>query len=187
MERTCEGFHLPPNAENLTDLPVEDDANSAFEACAISTASTLSFCIGLIHILMGILRLEIITTYFSDQLIAGFTTAASCQVFSTQLKGLFGIDSFKDPSGAANTFRRLYLVGANMGHANVATCITSASTIATLVIGKEFLSPFLQRKFRIPVPLPVELFVVIMATLISFLVDLNGRFDVNVVKQIPTG
>lgn len=34
---------------------------------------------------MAFLRLEILTTYFSDQVIAGFTTAASCHVLAGNL------------------------------------------------------------------------------------------------------
>lgn len=55
---------------------------------------------------MGLVRLEIITTYFSDQLISGFTTAASCHVFASQLKDLFGIKELPRRSG----FGYLFLV-----------------------------------------------------------------------------
>uniref|UniRef100_A0AC34FCU4 STAS domain-containing protein n=1 Tax=Panagrolaimus sp. ES5 TaxID=591445 RepID=A0AC34FCU4_9BILA len=149
--------------------------------------NSIAFCVGLIHIVMGILRLEIITTYFSDQLISGFTTAASLQVFSSQLKALFGIHGIKNPTGIANIFRRLYLIAKNIPHANIPTCITSACTIIALIIGKEFISPFLQKRLRLPTPFPVELVVVIISTLISYLINLHGRFHVDIVENIPTG
>lgn len=41
------------------------ESNGNLEPLMVS--STLAFCVGLVQILMGILRLELITTYFSDQ------------------------------------------------------------------------------------------------------------------------
>lgn len=53
---------------------------------------------------MGLLRLEMVTTYFSDQVVAGFTTGASCHVFAAQLKDLFGLTNLPNRSGPANFF-----------------------------------------------------------------------------------
>uniref|UniRef100_A0A914YSP6 STAS domain-containing protein n=1 Tax=Panagrolaimus superbus TaxID=310955 RepID=A0A914YSP6_9BILA len=190
VQRKCENLNTQmPSDDNIstsTFASINSD-NNAYDTCTRNTASTLAFCVGLIHIIMGILRLEIITTYFSDQLIAGFTTAASLQVFSSQLRALFGIHGFKNPTGIANIFRRLYLIAKNIPHANVPTCITSVCTIITLIIGKEFISPFLQKRLRLPTPFPVELVVVIMSTLISYLINLHGEFHVDIVEDIPTG
>uniref|UniRef100_A0AC35F0C8 STAS domain-containing protein n=1 Tax=Panagrolaimus sp. PS1159 TaxID=55785 RepID=A0AC35F0C8_9BILA len=192
VQRTCEGLNTqtPSDDNNSTitsTISSTDTQNNAYNLCTRNTASTLAFCVGLIHIVMGILRLEIITTYFSDQLISGFTTAASLQVFSSQLRALFGIHGFKDPTGIGNVFRRLYLVAKNISHAHIPTCIVSACTIIALIIGKEFISPFLQKRLRLPTPFPVELVVVIMSTLISFLLNLHGKFHVDIVDDIPTG
>ena len=43
------------------------------------------------QILMGTLRLGLITTYMSDPLVSGFTTAAGIYGGSGQLKHIFGI------------------------------------------------------------------------------------------------
>jgi MFS superfamily sulfate permease-like transporter len=53
---------------------------------------------------MGVLRLEIITTYFSDSVVGGFSTGASLHVFVTQMKDFFGLKHLKQRTGAFNLF-----------------------------------------------------------------------------------
>jgi MFS superfamily sulfate permease-like transporter len=53
---------------------------------------------------MGVFRLEIITTYFSDAVVGGFSTGAAFHVFVTQLKDFFGLKNVKQHSGAFNLF-----------------------------------------------------------------------------------
>lgn len=40
---------------------------------------------------MAVLRFDFLTTYLSDQVVAGFTTAASLHVLVSQLKNFFGL------------------------------------------------------------------------------------------------
>ena len=82
-------------------------ANSTIPQNALSPeviSSTLACCVGLLQIMMGILRLELITTYFSDQVVAGFTTGASMHVFAAQLKDIFGLKHLPTRSGAGYLF-----------------------------------------------------------------------------------
>ena len=43
------------------------------------------------QILMGVLRLGFVTIYLADPLISGFTTGATCHVFTSQVKYVLGI------------------------------------------------------------------------------------------------
>uniref|UniRef100_A0A7E4VES3 STAS domain-containing protein n=1 Tax=Panagrellus redivivus TaxID=6233 RepID=A0A7E4VES3_PANRE len=172
---------------NCGATPLDDDPTYAsYETCTVVTASTLAFTIGLVNIVMGILRLEIVATYFSDQLISGFTTAASCHVFVTQLKELFGLRGLYQPTGPGYLFRRVYHIILKLPSANWITCVISFGTIASLVIGKDYLNPVIKRRFKVPTGIPMELVVVIFATMISYLLNLEDK-GVKVVNKIPTG
>jgi len=92
---------------------------------------------------MGLLHLELVTTYLSDQLVAGFTTAASVHVLIAQLKDLFGIAGpLPSRSGAGLLFRRLYDILIRVPSANPATLCLSSTAILFLVVGKDWLSPW---------------------------------------------
>ncbi|KAE9547897.1 hypothetical protein FO519_008889 [Halicephalobus sp. NKZ332] len=162
-------------------------SSESFDECALSIASTLAFCVGLIHLLMAVLRLEIIVTYFSDQLVAGFSTAASCHVFVTQLPALFGMKGIPDPTGIGYLFRKIYGIVTNFDKANWVTTVVGIAAIAFLVIGKDFLNPFLMKKFKLPLPIPFELFLVIIGTVVGAVFNLNPNHGVKIVQKIPTG
>uniref|UniRef100_A0A0M3IIU5 Sulfate_transp domain-containing protein n=1 Tax=Ascaris lumbricoides TaxID=6252 RepID=A0A0M3IIU5_ASCLU len=70
----------------------------------IEVASTLTFALGMIQFATGLLRLEFLTAYFSDQLVAGFATGSACHVFTAQLDDIFGVNVPK-VSGPGYIFR----------------------------------------------------------------------------------
>lgn len=159
----------------------------SYDACALGTASTLAFCVGIIHLVMAVLRLEIITTYFSDQLVAGFTTAASFHVFVAQLKDLFGLRGVKKAHGPGHLFRTIWIYLSNYDKINPITCGMGFCAIAFLITGKDFVNPYLKKRFRLATPLPFELMVVVFATIISLIFNLNPNYNVKIVEKIPTG
>jgi sodium-independent sulfate anion transporter 11 len=61
-------------------------------------AVTISFLAGIIIFILGLLNLGFVVEFFSYPIIAGFTCAASLQIASSQVKGLFGLP------GKANAF-----------------------------------------------------------------------------------
>ncbi|VDM38237.1 unnamed protein product [Toxocara canis] len=177
----------------------------------IQVASTLTFALGMIQFATGLLRLEFLTDYFSDQLVAGFTTGAACHVFTAQLDDIFGLTVPK-VSGPGYIFRvslitsvvfdisqfteidfqRIYDIIIRIPHANVCTVITSAIGIAFLYVGKDFISPFVNKRSPVKIPIPYELilvgsFVLIMFAAISYLLNLNERYGMIIVGDIPAG
>ncbi|KAL3100985.1 hypothetical protein niasHS_001445 [Heterodera schachtii] len=138
---------------------------------------------------MGLLRLELITTYFSDQVVAGFTTGASMHVFVAQLSDLFGLRTLGLPhrNGAGYLFMKLYDTASNIHRANAITLALSFSSITFLLVGKEFLNPLLKRRLRLNIPLPFELFTVLIMTTVAQLFHLHSRYGVDIVGKIPTG
>uniref|UniRef100_A0A0K0D500 Sulfate_transp domain-containing protein n=1 Tax=Angiostrongylus cantonensis TaxID=6313 RepID=A0A0K0D500_ANGCA len=153
----------------------------------IEVASALTILIGVIQFCLGVLRLSFITTYFSDQVVSGFTTGASCHVFVSQLKDAFGLRGMPSRSGPGYLFLKLYDIAANFNRINWAAVIMSVISIAFLVVGKDHINPLVKRKFKTSIPLPFEFILVIAGTTISYLLDMNRIYNVRIVHHIPPG
>ncbi|VDM76564.1 unnamed protein product [Strongylus vulgaris] len=123
----------------------------------IEVASALAVLIGLIQAVFAILGLDFVTTYFSDELVGGFTTGASMHVFITQLKDIAGIHGLPKRQGVANAPLKLYDLCKAIPRTNLLTLGMSAVTILILILGKDLINPLVQRRLRCPIPIPFEL------------------------------
>ncbi|CAH1802534.1 unnamed protein product [Owenia fusiformis] len=154
------------------------------ETLQISLAVGLALLTGLIQLAMGLFHLGFVTAYLSDAVLSGFTTAAGFHVFTSQVKDIFGIKigRYSGPWKLIYTYRDIVL---NIVNTNVATLITSAICIIVLLLVKDCINQRFKSKMRIPIP--IELFVVIGATVVSYFAKLNHRYGVAVVGYIPKG
>ncbi|CAK5062787.1 unnamed protein product [Meloidogyne enterolobii] len=141
----------------------------------IIVSSTLACCIGLVTLAMGILRLDMISTYFSDQVVAGFTTGASVHVFAAQLKFIFGLSRLPARSGAGNLIMKFYDICKRIPQIHIPTFTVS------------FLNPLLKKNFKLNVPIPFELFLMVLGTFLSFLFHGHSKFGLEIVDHIPAG
>ncbi|PIO70366.1 inorganic anion transporter, SulP family [Teladorsagia circumcincta] len=150
-------------------------------------ATALTVLIGIIQVLVAVFGLDFVTTYFSDEVVAGFTTGASAHVFITQLKDVFGLTGLPRRDGVANAVLKLYDLCAGIGRTNLVTLGLSALTILMLLLGKHVVNPFVKKRLHCPVPFPMELIAVVVGTLISNFVHLKENFGVSTVGKIPEG
>ncbi|KAL3070379.1 hypothetical protein niasHT_032169 [Heterodera trifolii] len=90
-------------------------------------------------------------------------------------------------SGVGYLFMKLYDTASNINRANAITLALSFSSITFLLVGKEFLNPLLKRRLRLHIPLPFELFTVLIMTTVAQLFHLHSRYGVDIVGKIPTG
>ncbi|KAJ1358509.1 hypothetical protein KIN20_016951 [Parelaphostrongylus tenuis] len=144
----------PNSADDLTNLTA-----SLATPTPIQVASTLTVLIGLIQVLIAFLGLDFVTTYFSDELVGGFTTGASMHVLTTQLKDILGIKGLPRRYGLANLILKLYDLCAAIKQTNLVTVGLSTLTIFVLILGKDHINPLVKSKFHCPVPIPFELLV----------------------------
>ncbi|VDM41554.1 unnamed protein product [Toxocara canis] len=133
---------------------------------------------------MALLRLDFLTGYMSDQVIKGFTTGAAVHVFVAQLNKIFGI-SLPRYSGFGRLFRMAHDLVVQLPNANIATTITSIVTIILLYICKNQIAPRLKKFTKIP--LPFDLFAILIGTLLSYMLNMESKFKMNVVGEIPLG
>lgn len=147
-----------------------------------NVAMNLSLFSGLILIFMGMFRLGFITFYFSESFFSGFTSGAAVHIATSQMPALLGIH-VKRYSGAFKIVYTYKDIFKNITSVNLATLVISIICIIILCVVKECINERFKHKLKIPIP--TELIIVIVATLVSFLSNLKEVFDVDVVGTIP--
>uniref|UniRef100_A0A8C9USY9 Solute carrier family 26 member 6 n=1 Tax=Spermophilus dauricus TaxID=99837 RepID=A0A8C9USY9_SPEDA len=164
------------------------DSNStvnetARDVARVQLASTLSVLVGLFQVGLGLVHFGFVVTYLSEPLVRSYTTAASVQVFVSQLKYVFGLQ-LSSHSGPLSLIYIVLEVCWKLPQSVIGTVITAFVAGVVLVMVK-LLNDKLQR--YLPLPIPGELLTLIGATGISYGVGLKQRFGVDVVGNIPAG
>ncbi|UMM34927.1 hypothetical protein L5515_007780 [Caenorhabditis briggsae] len=174
--------YIPSDNLNSTLLPGDQELPSPID---VSCALVLG--VGLVQFMMGVFRLQFLTTYLSDQLIAGFTTGSAVHVLVSQFKELFGMRGLVKHSGPGYLIRNVFDIIMNMPNANLMCCAISFVTMVLLQCGKEFVNPVVKRKLKSNIPIPWELVAVILTTIFVALTNANDVYNVKIVNKIPTG
>ncbi|KAF7644677.1 hypothetical protein LDENG_00217690 [Lucifuga dentata] len=167
--------------DNLTNSSIVDTISR--DAERIRVAAAVTFLSGIFQILLGLVQFGFVVTYLSEPLVRGYTTGAAIHVIVSQLKYTFGIS----PVRYSGPFSLIYTVlelCSLIPQTNVGTLVVSIVSIIGLILAKE-LNTYLSKK--IPVSIPVELLAIVIATVISWQVDLHGKYGVDVVGVIPSG
>ncbi|CAD5207571.1 unnamed protein product [Bursaphelenchus okinawaensis] len=152
----------------------------------LELASTLSLTVGIVHLSMAIFRLDILTTYFSDAVIGGFSTGAACHVLVSQIRNYFGIPKQPPHHGLGMLFLKLRDLVLNADKANVTTITLATVCLIILVVGKFYINPFLKRRYNLNVPVPFELMILIAGAAVSKLLDFKGGYNMAVVGELPS-
>ncbi|XP_048873792.1 solute carrier family 26 member 6 [Brienomyrus brachyistius] len=167
--------------DNATNTSVLDTYTRDHERVKIAAAVT--FLSGILQVLLGMVQFGFVVTYLSEPLVRGYTTAAAINVIVSQLKYFFGIQ----PERFSGPFSLIYTVidvCYLLPKTNIGTLVVSIVTTVGLIGAKE-VNSLLARK--LPVPIPVELLAIIIATVISWQFNLDTKYGVEVVGPIPSG
>ncbi|XP_065597642.1 pendrin [Cyrtonyx montezumae] len=165
---------------NSTETLIDTDSR---DAQRVLIASTLTFLVGILQVVFGVLQIGFIVRYLADPLVGGFTTAAAFQVLVSQLKIVLNV-STKNYNGVLSIIYTLIETFENIGSTNVADLIAGLLTIFVCMVVKEINDRF---KHKIPIPIPIEVIVTIVATGISYAADLEKKYNAGIVKSIPRG
>lgn len=182
-----------------TDLPLEEVSSpesltfrhhkgndSLDDDMNIRIATAVSFLIGIYQLIFGIMQMGFVSVYLSEQLVSGFTTAASLYVFTSQLPFMLGCN-LPHHSG---TFALIYSYADIFGHVseiNATTVAISITCCLVLVIFKIYINEVIRKKTGLNIPFPIELILVIIGTISSIVFDLSNSRSVDVVGKIPSG
>ncbi|XP_064488551.1 prestin-like [Ornithodoros turicata] len=147
---------------------------------AAQVASTLSFLVGIYQLVFGLLQLGGLSNFLSEQLVSGFTAGVSVHIGSSQLAGLFGINVtlYSGPFLLVKTFAEFL---SRLKQTHLPTLALSASSLLVMGLVKVTLDPLLISKIGIPVP--IEMVVVIVGTLLSSHLNLEG-YNITVIQEI---
>ncbi|KAG8508485.1 Pendrin, partial [Galemys pyrenaicus] len=156
---------------------------AARDAARVLIASTLTLLVGVIQLIFGGLQIGFIVRYLADPLVGGFTTAAAFQVLVSQLKIVLNV-STQNYNGVLSIIYTLIEIFENISNTNLADFTAGILTIIICMAVKEINDRF---KHKIPVPIPIEVIVTIIATAISYGVNLEKKYNAGIVKSIPSG
>uniref|UniRef100_A0A8B9FPZ3 Solute carrier family 26 member 6 n=1 Tax=Amazona collaria TaxID=241587 RepID=A0A8B9FPZ3_9PSIT len=172
-----ENFLESINGSNMT---VNEERR---DAARVELVATITVLTGIFQVALGLLQFGFVVTYLSDPLVRGYTTAASVHVLVSQLKNVFGV-SLGEHSGPLSLFVTVIEICRKLPETNVGTLVTAVIAMVVIYIVKE-----LNHKFaaKLPMPIPIELITIIISTGISYGVNLNAKFGVSVVGNIPSG
>uniref|UniRef100_A0A7M4F7A4 Sulfate transporter n=1 Tax=Crocodylus porosus TaxID=8502 RepID=A0A7M4F7A4_CROPO len=159
------------------------NAECGKECYAIGIATALTFLAGVYQILMGIFRLGFVSVYLSESMLDGFATGASLTILTAQVKYLIGI-KIPRSQGLGMLVMTWFNIFRNIAQANLCDVITSTICIVVLVAAKEVGDRY---KHKLKFPLPTELVIIVVATLVSHYGKLNEVYGTSVSGAIPTG
>ncbi|XP_072539189.1 solute carrier family 26 member 6, like 1 [Salminus brasiliensis] len=167
------------NGTNVTaDLDI-----TARDLYRVQVAAATTVLAGLIQMILGLVQFGFVGTYLSEPLVRGYTSAAAVHAVVAQLKYIFGVSPTRF-SGPLSLVYTLVDVCMLLPSTHLPTLLASVVSIIVLIIAKELNNRF--RK-KLPVPVPVELIVIVVGTLISFYTHLNETYEISVVGEIPNG
>ncbi|RXN30893.1 solute carrier family 26 member 6-like protein [Labeo rohita] len=178
-ERLAPDDHFLTNGTNGSFV-VDTEARDV-ERVKVAAATTL-LC-GIFQVLLGLVRFGFVVTYFSEPLVRGYTTGAATHVITSQLKYMFGV-SPKRFSGPLQLLYTLVELGGLLPQTHIPTLVITLVSLTALIIVKEINSCY---SHKLPLPIPIELLVIIAGTLVSHFIDLRAVNGVDVVGKIPSG
>ncbi|XP_073429664.1 pendrin-like isoform X2 [Dendrobates tinctorius] len=173
-----EKFRIANSTFNETQIDYEGR-----DAARVVISSTLCFLIGIIQLVLGALQFGFVVRYLGDPLVRGFTTAAAFQVFISQIKLIFNIPS-TNYSGVLSIFYTIIDIFAKISKTNFADLTAGLITLVLCLVVKQ-LNERYKHIFRIPIP--IEVIVAVVATGISYGVNLEETYNAAIVKNVPSG
>ncbi|XP_019488200.1 PREDICTED: anion exchange transporter, partial [Hipposideros armiger] len=175
---------VPSSNKNLTTQSNTSMLGlSDFEMQRIGIAAAISFLGGVIQVAIFVLQLGSATFLLTEPVISAMTTGAATHVVTSQVKYLLGI---KMPyiSGPLGFFYIYAYVFENIKSVQLEALLISLLSIVMLVLVKEMNEKF---KRKIKVVLPVDLVLIIAASLACYCTNMENTYGLEVVGHIPKG
>ncbi|XP_053091807.1 solute carrier family 26 member 6 isoform X2 [Pangasianodon hypophthalmus] len=166
---------------NVSNVSIIDTVARDNERVKIVAAVT--FLSGIIQLLLGLAQFGFVVMYLSEPLVCGYTTGTAIHVIVSQVKYALGIHPQRY-SGPLSLIYTVLDVCSLLGETNIGTLVVSIVTIVGLIIAREvndYLAP------KLPVPIPFQLFALVIGTVVSWHFDFKTRYNMHVVGQIPSG
>uniref|UniRef100_A0AC35UFS2 STAS domain-containing protein n=1 Tax=Rhabditophanes sp. KR3021 TaxID=114890 RepID=A0AC35UFS2_9BILA len=165
-----------------TNLTMSDDSPSHLDPLIL--ISSITFLVGIIQVTMGALKLGFMTNYMSDALVSGFTTGSACHVMMSQLSKVFGYKINKYSGFGMLVFMAKEIIE-KLVEINWLVFGIAMFGLVFLLVGKEFVNPWFKQYSKVPIPL--ELSLVVIGTVVSIVFNLGNDYHVPTVNHITNG
>uniref|UniRef100_A0A2K5RXX4 STAS domain-containing protein n=1 Tax=Cebus imitator TaxID=2715852 RepID=A0A2K5RXX4_CEBIM len=167
-----------PLVGNLSGIEREQ-----LEAQRIGVAAAMAFGSGALMLGMFALQLGVLSTFLSEPVVKALTSGAALHVLVSQLPSLLGL-SLPRQIGCFSLFKTLAGVLTALPRSSPAELTISALSLALLVPVKELNVRF---RDRLPTPIPGEVVMVLLASVLCFTSSLDTRYNVQIVGLLPGG
>ena len=101
----------------------------------IQLCLTLTFCAGIVQLLMGVMRIGAVVNFVSHSVVIGFTAGAAVVITVSQLRHVLGLDY----SSANTAIENLWLVLLHLHQVQVFSLLIALITIASCIAAKRLL------------------------------------------------
>lgn len=166
------------------NVHTQDDIDRLTMDKRLERARSMTFVGGLILILLSKLGLKKVNALISKFLISGFTVGIYTHIFAFQVKHLLGLP-VPDFSGMFALIKTCTAIFSTIHLSNPATAIISAVSIIVIYLVDKFVNERFTKRMRVPIP--VELLVLIIGTIVSSCLHVNARYGTKVIKDMPVG
>lgn len=178
---------LGPDSDFIIDNNNNNDTGSvdfdARDAYRVTIACSLTLLVGIFQILLGVVRFGFVVNYLSEPLVRGYTTASACHVFVSQLKYIFGVSPSRY-NGPLSLIYTVVDICSLLPQTKIPELVVSLVALVVLIVVKELNGCYAK---KLPLPIPIELIVVIVATIITHYAELIPLYHIDVVGEIPSG
>ena len=137
----------------------------------LALSSALAITVGIIMIALSFMKLGFISDFLSKSVMTGYIFGVALLIAISQLPKVFGV-----PSGTGTFFQQLGQFIANLPQTNPYALALGAGTIALILVIKRYKPLF-----------PGALLALILGTAITGFLQLNTKYNVSVVSEIPLG
>ncbi|XP_036886091.1 solute carrier family 26 member 10-like isoform X2 [Sturnira hondurensis] len=153
------------------------------DAQRVEAAAALAFGSGALMLGMFALQLGVLSTFLSEPVVKALTSGAALHVLVSQLPSLLGLPLPRQ-IGCFALFKTLAAVLTALPQSNPAELTISALSLALLVPVKELNVRF---RDKLPTPIPGEVVMVLLASVLCFASSLDERYNVQIVGLLPGG
>uniref|UniRef100_A0A8C5CV30 Solute carrier family 26 member 3 n=1 Tax=Gadus morhua TaxID=8049 RepID=A0A8C5CV30_GADMO len=165
---------MVPEKGDAVDIPGFDGKDK--EQKRVLVASSMTFLVGMYQLGMGLLQVGFVVRYLSDTLVSGFTTAAAVHILVSQLKFILGLE--------VTSFNGVLEIFVKIGDTNLCDLVTSLLIIGMVFVYKEVNDTY---KDKLPVPIPIEVIMTVIACGVSYGLDFEKRYQITVVGEMKRG
>ena len=167
------------NDTQLEELMEQDD-----NAKLIFVVS-FTCCCGIILIIMSFLRLGFINSFMSEAFISAFLAANLLRVLVFQYKDMLKVEPTVKHKGVFEMILNAYEILILSPKAHLVSVAMGLISLNILLFFKYFVNEKFKKIFKFPIP--VEIIIVIAAIVFNRVLDMENKYDIEILTSIKPG